>query len=195
MAARPATFNITPPRLDTAVLDRHGRQTKAAPAPNRRPLDRVNVDRYKKLTRSDVIASGDANHHVSTITAPAAAEDPPADLRVAPVAAGQCDEGQRPQQVPLLFDGKAPQVSKRREVAEVLSPADDLAPVGEVEEARQQVAVHVRLLLCGAEQRDPRADRDEDREQCGKEPSGPPQPELPQSHATGAFTFLEQAAT
>src|SRR3954447_1876046 len=72
VAVNPATFNITPPRLDTAVLDRHGRQTKAAPAPSRRPLDRVNVDRYKKLIRSDVSAPGDANHHVRTITAPAA---------------------------------------------------------------------------------------------------------------------------
>src|SRR4051794_756705 len=72
VAAKPAMFNITPPRLDTAVLDRHGRHTKAAPAPSRRPLDRVNVDRYKKLIRSDVSAAGDASHHVRTITAPAA---------------------------------------------------------------------------------------------------------------------------
>src|SRR3954469_10055022 len=69
VAAKPATFNITPPRFGTALAVRHGRHTKAAPAPSSRPLDRVNVDRYMKLTRSEVSAVGDADNHVNTITA------------------------------------------------------------------------------------------------------------------------------
>src|SRR4051812_2451902 len=72
VAAKPATFRITPPLLATPVFARHGRHTKAAPAPSRRPLDRVSVDRYKKLMRSDVSALGDASHHVRTMTAAAA---------------------------------------------------------------------------------------------------------------------------
>src|SRR3954452_12258456 len=72
VAANPATFNINPTPLDTPVLARHGRHTNAAPAPSSSPLERVSVDRYMKLIRSDVSAPGEASHHVRTITAAAA---------------------------------------------------------------------------------------------------------------------------
>src|SRR3954463_2587707 len=72
VAANAATVNIRPTPLDTPVLARHGRHTNAAPAPSSRPLERVSVDRYMKLIRSDVSALGEASHHVRTITAAAA---------------------------------------------------------------------------------------------------------------------------
>src|SRR3954452_5051559 len=43
-AAKPATFTISPTRLDPRVLARHGRHTNAAPAPSSRPLERVSGD-------------------------------------------------------------------------------------------------------------------------------------------------------
>ena len=52
-----------------AAFALHGRHTNAAPAPSSSPLERVNVDRYKKLVRSDVNALGrrqpprDQHHH------------------------------------------------------------------------------------------------------------------------------------
>ena len=51
-----------------APLAFHGRHRNAAPAPNNNPLERVNVDRYNRLMRSEVKALEAASHHVSTIT-------------------------------------------------------------------------------------------------------------------------------
>ena len=72
VAARPAALNLTPAGLEAADLIRHGRHRNAAPAPSSRPLDRVSVDRYRKLMRSDVSAVGDARNHVINITTNAA---------------------------------------------------------------------------------------------------------------------------
>ncbi len=72
VAARPAALSLTPAGLDAAARMRHGRHRNAAPAPSSRPLERVNVDRYKKLVRSDVNAVGDARKNVMSITTNAA---------------------------------------------------------------------------------------------------------------------------
>src|SRR5258706_11631872 len=68
MAAMPATVSSAPTRLELAPFAFQGRHRKAAPAPSSNPLDRVNVDRYRKLTRSEVNVLEAASHHVSTIT-------------------------------------------------------------------------------------------------------------------------------
>ena len=86
-------------------------------------------------------------------------------------------------------------MTQRREVAEVLRAAEDLSPVREVEQAGQEVAMQVGLLLGGAEQRDPDADRDQHGEQGRQQSAGTAKPELTQRQCRCCARVPRAAAT
>ena len=183
---------IEPASRDVVCRDgvRHGRHTNAAAAPSSRPVERVIVDRYMKFVRSDPSntpggppSNGESpvcSQNVNAMIATAMPTSQPAHCVGVSRLRASTHERERPEQVPLLLDGEAPQVPQRRRIAgrEVRHVADDLAPVGDVEDRPRQVASQLRQLLVRAEDRRPRRHRDEHRTERRQQSAGPAVPEL-----------------
>ena len=120
-----------------------------------------------------------------------AAEDPPP----------RADEPQRqhehdrPDDVPLLFDGQRPHVTQGRgweQRLEVRLVGQDVPPVGDVEEAGHRVAPHLLPLLGQAQDAEGHHDGQDHQGECGHQPPEPARPEATQVDATRRVTLGEQ---
>ena len=108
---------------------------------------------------------------------------------------GDQDEHQRPEQVPLLLHGQAPQVAKQGGSAgEVGHMAEDLAPVGHVEDAPRVVAAQLRVLFGRPPQCRPHTHRQQHREQRGQQPAPTASPELTETDPTATIALLDEQA-
>ena len=177
--------------------ERHGRHTNAAATPSSSPLDRVTVDRYRKLVRSTSPNRGPGPvTWIRKVTAMTVDGQPGEQAGAAgggDPAPHQQQERQRPQQVELLLDPEAPQVAQqRRRVGVVGHVAEDLAPVAGVEGGPRQVRAQLRQLRAVAT--DDRDDRDDDEhhDECRQQPAGAAQPELAELDVAAAGSLLEQ---
>jgi hypothetical protein len=109
------------------------------------------------------------------------------------VATEQEDHHDRPEDVELLFDGEAPEVPERGEVAGggVAEALPDLVPVGHVEEPGEDVAAQ-RSECVVPEDRRPHRDEEHHGEQRGEQTPRTAQPEVAQRDPVGAFAFGDQ---
>ena len=202
-ANMPKPSSSQPPRERAAAGDRHGRHTNAAAAPRTRPDARVTVDRYMKLMRSTVVERGDRRVEVAGTGAVEHVrphhhrhgdrhEDPGGSGPLQPSAA-EGDEGERPEQVPLLLDGQAPDVAQQRRIPAVVGhAANDLAPVATVEACPRQVAPQLRPLFVAAVEDRPDGDCRQHGEQGRQQSPGATQPELGEVGVAGAVPLVEQ---
>ena len=104
------------------------------------------------------------------------------------------NEDQRPHEIPLLLDGQRPEMAQQRRVGrgEIRCPAQDLAPVADVENRPRQVPLQCRLLFWRAEQRSPDRHRDEHREHGRQQSPSPAQPELFETDPLLLLALVEQ---
>ena len=121
-------------------------------------------------------------------------EQPASDARDPTTA--HPNEGQhheRPDDVELLFDRKAPEVAERSEIGAgaVAGPDPDLIPVRDVGGAGDDIAAELAERV-GLEQRDPHREQEHHHEQRRKEPPESSDPEVLEVDRAGAFVLGDQ---